>query len=132
MQFNHKRFKELFKSKGLTQQGMADLVGVSQGAVCAWLQANKTPRLNHITLIGKALDVKPEGLIILDGGAEFDTTHSDHQELFTDSNATPAHLTQDEIISSLNQVIGSLASGCRHTTAICHIAAIIQDMGGDL
>jgi transcriptional regulator with XRE-family HTH domain len=54
---------ELRKRKGLTQQGLADRMGVEQPTVQRWEKGKREPSLGQLIELAKALDVEPGALI---------------------------------------------------------------------
>ena len=59
-----RRFAELKATEGLTQEGLAERVGVTQGTVAHWLNGRRTPdTLSTFEALAKALSVHPAWLI---------------------------------------------------------------------
>ena len=65
--FNMKKFADLLsvkrKAKGLTQDQLADLVGVSHQAVSKWERAEALPEISKIGDIALAIDTSTDELI---------------------------------------------------------------------
>ena len=65
--FNMKKFADLLsvkrKAKGLTQDQLADLVGVSHQAVSKWERAEALPEISKIGDIALAIETPTEDLI---------------------------------------------------------------------
>ncbi|MCH7309215.1 helix-turn-helix domain-containing protein [Acinetobacter sp. NIPH 1852] len=57
------RLKQLRKVKKLTQQQLADLVGVSKTSVIYWEKDENTPKHESLLALAKALDTTPEWLL---------------------------------------------------------------------
>jgi transcriptional regulator with XRE-family HTH domain len=57
------RFYELRELGEITQESLADRVGVSQGTVSSWLTGSKEPRLKRLTKIEQALGLPPNTLV---------------------------------------------------------------------
>lgn len=51
------RLRELRKEKGLTQEELADLVGISKSAISNYEISYATPTMSHLRLLAKALNV---------------------------------------------------------------------------
>ena len=49
--------------KGMTQAGLAETIGVSQGAVGQWEQGMTIPRPKHIVRLSTLLDIPVEELL---------------------------------------------------------------------
>lgn len=56
----------------LTQQGLADLLGVSQPAVAAMESGRWVPKLDTIAEVAEALRITPESLLLLSTAATQD------------------------------------------------------------
>lgn len=61
--------REVRRDRGLTQQQLADILGVQQRVVSRWETGAAAPHLNHMVLLAKALEV---GLDRLAFGADHD------------------------------------------------------------
>ena len=109
--------KAAMERKRYTVNSLANEMGLSYHTVRNWRKGRTSPNWLNASELCEILDVR------------YDELMGDQVAPATKPKATMA---KDETIDRLNNVIQLLASGCRHTTAICHIAAIIQDMGGDL
>lgn len=60
---NGKKLRELRKEKGLTQQQLGDIVGVSHVMICRAEDGTKDPPLWMLKAMAKALGVKPGELL---------------------------------------------------------------------
>jgi transcriptional regulator with XRE-family HTH domain len=59
----HGRIEALRDKAGLTQQQLADLVGVDKTAVSAWERKLARPDIRHLAAVAKALKVTLDDLI---------------------------------------------------------------------
>jgi len=59
----HDRIEALRKTKGLSQQELADLAGVDKTAVSAWERRLSRPDIRHLPAVAKALGVTVDELI---------------------------------------------------------------------
>lgn len=57
------RLAALRKKKGLTQQALADKVGVEQPTIQRWEKGKREPELAQLIALAKALDVEPGALL---------------------------------------------------------------------
>jgi transcriptional regulator with XRE-family HTH domain len=57
------RIRRLRLAQGMTQQDVADLVGVGREQVTAWESGAKNPSLGSLLLLGTALGVDPGELV---------------------------------------------------------------------
>ena len=53
----------LRKAKGLTQERMAELLGIDQSTVSSWEVGRSSPRVSQLKAIAKALGCKPADLV---------------------------------------------------------------------
>lgn len=60
------RIKEARIAKNMTQQQVADIVGVSKTSVCLYERNMKNPTLKNFQRLSDALDVSPEYLMGID------------------------------------------------------------------
>ena len=51
--------KQIMQEKGLSQQGLADILGVNQTTVSQWLLGRKKPGYDSILLIYEKFDIEP-------------------------------------------------------------------------
>ena len=58
--------KELRKAHGITQEQLAKMVGVTQGAVAQWETGNTHPTFEKLLLLAKALKTTVDDLITND------------------------------------------------------------------
>ena len=61
-----KRLKELRKDKGLTQQQLGDMVGVTKVSICCYENGTRTPTLETLVDLADALSVKITSLLAID------------------------------------------------------------------
>lgn len=54
--------KQIMAENGLSQQGVADILGVNQTTVSQWLLGNKKPGYDSIKTICEKFDVTPNEL----------------------------------------------------------------------
>ena len=54
--------KQILAERGLSQQGLADILGVNQTTVSQWLLGNKKPGYDSIASICDKFDVTPNEL----------------------------------------------------------------------
>ncbi len=59
--------RQLREAKGLTQAALADLAGVSQGAICQYELGTIAPRAGRLVALARALEVSEEELFSLAG-----------------------------------------------------------------
>ena len=73
-----KRLKELRLSKGLTQQQLGDLVGVTKVSICCYENGTRTPTLETLVDLADVLNTKITALIATDyfAVAEDDDTNT--------------------------------------------------------
>lgn len=64
------RLNQLLESHGMTQQDLADVLGVSQTAVYSWCNGKKTPRMDKVDKIAEYFNVKRSYILGLDDDAE--------------------------------------------------------------
>lgn len=57
------RLKELRRRKGLTQAGLAEILGVEQPTIQRWEKGKREPDLTQLLALASALDVDPGALI---------------------------------------------------------------------
>lgn len=60
------RLNQLLESHGMTQQDLADVLGVSQTAVYSWCNGKKTPRMDKVDKIAEYFNVKRSYILGLD------------------------------------------------------------------
>lgn len=60
------RIKSLRKSKGLTQQELADLVNVTKVSICCYEKGNRTPNLETLMDLASVLETTPNYLLGVD------------------------------------------------------------------
>lgn len=63
-----RKIRELRKARGLTQQQLADFVGVNEAAIRNYESQKASPKKQHIERMAEALDVRAEALMIYDFG----------------------------------------------------------------
>lgn len=51
--------KQLMNEKGLSQQALADILGINQTTVSQWLLGNKKPNYDSIMLLYKKFGIEP-------------------------------------------------------------------------
>ncbi len=61
-----KRLKELRKDRGLTQQQLGDMVGVTKVSICCYENGTRTPTLETLVDLADALNVKITSLLAID------------------------------------------------------------------
>ena len=72
-----KRFDELKTSQGLTQEKLAEALGVTQGTIGHWYRGERKPRgLEQFRRLEHALELAPGTLTSADAGAPYLTTTS--------------------------------------------------------
>lgn len=64
-----KKIRSLRQMRGLTQQQLADHVGVNEAAIRNYESQKASPKLKHIEKMAEALGVRPEALRLYDMGA---------------------------------------------------------------
>ncbi|ENX02583.1 hypothetical protein F900_01029 [Acinetobacter modestus] len=85
------RLKKLRKEKKLTQQQLADVVGVSKTSVIYWEKDENLPKHESLMALAKALDSTPNWL--LNGGT--DTSNAEKVAAFIDG--IPSVITHDDL-----------------------------------
>ena len=60
------RIKQLRKSKGLTQQQLADLINVTKVSICCYEKGNRTPNLETFMDLVNVLETTPNFLLGVD------------------------------------------------------------------
>ena len=58
--------KQIMVEKGLSQQGIADVLGVNQTTVSQWLLGKKKPGYDSILLIYQKFGIEPNALFGID------------------------------------------------------------------
>ena len=58
-----KRLKELRKDKGLTQQQLGDMVGVTKVSICCYENGTRTPTMQNFLDLVEILNVTPDYLL---------------------------------------------------------------------
>ena len=71
-----RKIRELRKARGLTQQQLADYVGVNEAAIRNYESQKASPKKQHIEQMAEALGVRAEALMIYDFGAGDSVTAS--------------------------------------------------------
>ena len=61
-----KRLRELRKEKGLTQQQLGDIVGVTKVSICCYENGTRTPTLETLVDLADALNTKITSLLAID------------------------------------------------------------------
>lgn len=61
-----KRLRELRKEKGLTQQQLGDIVGVTKVSICCYENGTRTPTLETLIDLADALNTKITDLLAID------------------------------------------------------------------
>lgn len=61
-----KRLRELRKEKGLTQQQLGDIVGVTKVSICCYENGTRTPTLETLIDLADALNTKLTSLLAID------------------------------------------------------------------
>lgn len=64
-----KKIRSLRQMRGLTQQQLADHVGINEAAIRNYESQKASPKLKHIEKMAEALGVRPEALRLYDMGA---------------------------------------------------------------
>lgn len=64
-----RKIRELRKERGLTQQQLADYVGVNEAAIRNYESQKASPKKQHIERMAEALGVRAEALMVYDFGA---------------------------------------------------------------
>ena len=54
--------KQIMHEKGLSQQGVADILGINQTTISQWLLGKKKPGYDSIMLIYKKFEIEPNVL----------------------------------------------------------------------
>lgn len=81
---NLKKFRT---QKGLSQQRLADLVGVSQTAIYNWEKGERTPKMDAITKIADVLGVKLNDLIPTDQAIDWFFEKVEENRIIREYNA---------------------------------------------
>ncbi len=68
------RIKELRKQRGLTQEALAEVLGADQSTVQRWESGKRTPDLNDMVAIAKALGVPAQELFVISNVAPLGPT----------------------------------------------------------
>lgn len=71
-------------SKGLTQQKLAEMSGVSQAAINLWENGKRQPRLEQLQRISEALGVTRAYFINFDEFVQLNEIENDEEELLDD------------------------------------------------
>ena len=58
--------KQLMQERGLSQQALANILGVNQTTISQWLLGNKKPGYDSIMLIYEKFDIEPNLLFGID------------------------------------------------------------------
>jgi transcriptional regulator with XRE-family HTH domain len=58
--------KEKRENIGLTRDNIAERMGVTTVAICRWEKNNRTPKLEHIVMLMKILNVSFEELVTIE------------------------------------------------------------------
>lgn len=58
--------KQIMEEQGLSQQKLADILGVNQTTVSQWLLGRKKPGYDSILLIYQKFDISPNALFGID------------------------------------------------------------------
>ena len=66
-----KRLREAMARKGLRQQDLADVTGISKGNISHYVNGNHVPNNIMALKLAKALDVKPDWIMGIDEAAEY-------------------------------------------------------------
>lgn len=61
---NGKKIAALMKKRGITQDRMAEIAGVSKSMICYITQGKREPNVKTLALIANALDCKVDDLLI--------------------------------------------------------------------
>lgn len=81
---NLKKFRT---QKGLSQQKLAELVGVSQTAIYNWEKGERTPKMDAITKIADVLGVKLNDLIPTDQAIDWFFERVEENRIIREYNA---------------------------------------------
>ena len=58
--------KQLMQDRGLSQQALANILGVNQTTISQWLLGNKKPGYDSIMLLYEKFDIEPNLLFGID------------------------------------------------------------------
>ena len=75
----HEKIYYCRKKAGLSQEALAEKIGVSRQAISKWETGEATPELNKLPLLTSTFGVTYDWLLT-DGDEETETTVSDHSE----------------------------------------------------
>ena len=97
------RIKTLRKSKGYTQQQLADLINVTKVSICCYEKGNRTPNLETFLDLVRVLDTTPDYLLGMDAKVVSESDESYSITLPKEDIQIICELRKNDIINYLRK-----------------------------